>query len=120
MGNVNLPTPVALAGGAICVLGGYLLGVVAGPDTPERTTGIVTSYDASNQELCLEGDTLEEQEGVADDGTLCGFWRRTEGSSSTPEPGDEFRFVSLVTNSPDEPVEDEVGPVTLIYGDVVE
>ena len=45
MGNVNLPTPVALAGGAICVLGGYLLGVLAGPDTTSRTTADVVSYD---------------------------------------------------------------------------
>ena len=45
MGNVNLPTPVALAGGAICLLGGYLVGVLAGPDTASRTTATVASYD---------------------------------------------------------------------------
>ena len=41
MGNVTLPTPVALAGGAICILGGYLLGALAGPDAPSRTTAVV-------------------------------------------------------------------------------
>ena len=47
MGNVNLPTPVAVAGGAICVLGGYLLGALTGPDTATRTTAVVDSYDPS-------------------------------------------------------------------------
>ena len=55
MGNVTLPTPVALAGGALCILGGYLLGVVAGPDTPGRTTATVESYDERDGRLCLTG-----------------------------------------------------------------
>jgi len=118
MGNVNLPTPIALTGGAICILGGYLLGVVAGPAAPVRTTGTVTTYDRSSLELCLEGDTLDEQEGVAEDGTLCGTWRRTEGNNTLPEQGDHFRFVSLVTDTPDD--SEDAGPVTLIYGDVVD
>ena len=45
VGNVTLPTPVFVAGGALCLLGGYLVGVVAGPDTPDRTTGSVVSFD---------------------------------------------------------------------------
>jgi hypothetical protein len=118
MGNVNLPTPVALAGGAICVLGGYLLGVVAGPDTATRTTAVVASYDPSTSRLCLEGEGIKGQEGTVVDGRLCGTWRRTQGDQSTPREGDEFRFVSLS-------VGDEAGgpegqqPTTVIYGDLV-
>ncbi len=119
MGNVNLPTPVALAGGAICVLGGYLLGVVAGPDTPSRTTATVASYDAETSELCLSGETIEDQEGVTEDGRLCGTWRRTEGTSSDPDPGDQFRFVSVVVDASRGDESSEAGPVTVIYGDVV-
>ena len=118
MGNVNLPTPVALAGGAICILGGYLLGVVAPPDTPSRATATVASYDIGSRELCLTSDTIEDQEGATDDGTLCGTWRRSEGSS-IPEPGDQFRFVSIVVDASREGESGGAGPVTVIYGDVV-
>jgi hypothetical protein len=55
MGNVTLPTPVALTGGAICLLGGYLLGVVAGPDSPSKAVAVVESYDESDGRLCLVG-----------------------------------------------------------------
>lgn len=114
MGNVNLPTPVFLAGGALCLLGGYVLGVVAGPDTPSRTLGEVASYDASTGELCLTGDEVDDQEG-AEDGRLCGVWRRSS-TSKTPAEGDEFRFVSILT----EPPEGQQGNRTvMIYGDVV-
>lgn len=118
MGNVTLPTPVALAGGAICILGGYLLGVVAGPDTPSRTTATVESYDPGSGRLCLTGETIQSQEG-AEDGELCGTWRRTEGSGTVPEPGDEFRFVSMVVDPPDDDTPADAEPTTLIYGDVV-
>lgn len=115
MGNVNLPTPVALAGGAICVLGGYLLGVVTGPDTATRTTAVVQSYDDETERLCLAGEGIEEQEGRIVEGALCGTWRRTVGSSTVPEPGDSFRFVSL---SGEGRTEGEI-PTTVIYGSVV-
>lgn len=115
MGNVNLPTPVALAGGALCLLGGYLLGWVSGPDAPTRTTATVQSYDASTGRLCLTGDGVEEQEG-ADAGRLCGTWRRAQ-DSTTPQRGDAFRFVSLVVDS-SRVGEAGAGPVTVIYGDV--
>ena len=118
MGNVNLPTPVALAGGAICILGGYLLGVVAGPDTPSRTTALVESYDDSTSRLCLTGDSVEDQEGAVD-GTLCGIWRRTEGNDSRPEPGDRFRFVSLAGDPGPDDDSGRAEPSTMIYGDVV-
>jgi hypothetical protein len=118
MGNVNLPTPVALAGGALCALGGYLLGVVAGPDTAERTTAVVESYDAATNELCLSGDGIEGQEGPVSEGVLCGTWRRTSGSTEEPEPGDAFRFVSLSTG-PDANAPEGQRAATIIYGDVV-
>ncbi|MGH3329808.1 MAG: hypothetical protein ACRDPJ_00765 [Nocardioidaceae bacterium] len=118
MGNVTLPTPVALAGGAICILGGYLLGVVAGPDTPSRETATVDSYDEDSGELCLTGDTIEDQEGAVG-ARLCGTWRRTEGSASTPRAGQEFRFVSVVVDQPDEETHADPGSSTIIYGDVV-
>ncbi len=118
MGNVNLPTPVALAGGAICILGGYLLGAVAGPDTPARTTATVQSYDEATGELCLSGDVIEDQEGVAQEGRLCGRWRRSQGAEA-PEPGDSFRFVSLVVEGTREAETEDSTPVTVIYGDVV-
>ena len=118
MGNVNLPTPVALAGGAICVLGGYLLGVVAGPDTATRTTAVVASYDPGTSRLCLAGDGIKGQEGTVVDGRLCGTWRRTQGDQSTPREGDEFRFVSLsVGDAASGP--DGQQPTTVIYGDLV-
>lgn len=118
MGNVNLPTPVALAGGALCALGGYLLGVVAGPDTTERTTAVVARYDASTSELCLTGDGIDGQEGTVVDGVLCGTWRRTSSAATAPRPGDTFRFVSLSTG-PGESAPEGQRATTVIYGDVV-
>ena len=119
MGNVNLPTPVALAGGAICLLGGYLLGVVVSPNAPSQTTAVVDSYDSSTDELCLSGDTIEDQEGATVAGQMCGTWRRTEGRKSTPKPGDQFRFVSMVVDASREGETGGARPVTVIYGDVV-
>lgn len=116
MGNVTLPTPVALAGGAICILGGYLLGVVAGPDTPSRSTGVVESYDDQEGRLCLSGDEVGGQPGVGEDGLLCGTWRRTVGAAARPAPGDEFTFVSVVV-TPEDGAEGDA-PFTIIYGDV--
>ena len=43
MANVTLPTPVFIAGGALCLVAGYLIGTVAGPDTPQRTTATVAA-----------------------------------------------------------------------------
>lgn len=119
MGNVNLPTPVAVAGGAFCILGGYLLGVVAGPDTASRTTAIVASYDPATSRLCLEGDGIEGQEGVVEDGLLCGTWRRTRGDDTQPRKGDAFRFVSLAVGDEDDTGPEGQRPTTVIYGDLV-
>ncbi|MDP3968806.1 MAG: hypothetical protein Q8Q02_11045 [Nocardioides sp.] len=118
MGNVNVPTPVFVAGGALCLLGGYLIGVVAGPDTPQRTTAEVLSYDAGASELCLTGETVEGAEG-AEDGTLCGTWRRTP-SSQTPRAGDPFRFVSMEVDNVSDDSGERLGPGTVIYGSVLD
>ena len=94
---MTLPTPVFLAGGALCVVAGYLLGSVSAPDTPERTTGQVVSFDSGKSRLCLEGDAIEDQEGVDADGKLCGTLRRTP-NAQLPRKGDDFRFVSVRTS----------------------
>jgi hypothetical protein len=115
VGNVTLPTPVFVAGGALCLLGGYLIGVVAGPDTPGRTTATVSSYDRGKRDLCLSGDGVKGQSGVDSDGRLCGTWQSNAGARSTPRKGDRFRFVSVLRK------DDSAGSRTTvaIYGDVV-
>jgi len=112
VGNVNLPTPVVLAGAGLCLLGGYLVGVVAGPEGPDRETGLVESYDSSTRKLCLTGESVEDQDG-AEDGNLCGTWQRAFGSE-TPRVGDKFRFVSKVSRGQSGPDDDRV----LIFGEV--
>lgn len=119
MGNVNLPTPVAVAGGAICLLGGYLVGVLAGPDTPSRTTAVVDSYDQGGSRLCLRGSSVVDQEGATQDGRLCGTWRRSVGEQTLPRRGDSFRFVSVVVGPQPTGTKDDQSSSTLIYGDVV-
>lgn len=113
MANVHLPIPVVIAGGVACALGGYLVGVVAGPDTPDRTTAVVTSYDSETARLCLTGEAVESIEGVTDD-ELCGTWQRA-GGAATPQEGQDFRFVTRTSQRRDADDTSEV----LIYGDVV-
>lgn len=110
MGNVSLPTPVAVAGGGLCLLAGYLIGAIAGPDTVSRTTAEVKSYNRTSEELCLTGDAIADQPG-AEDGELCGVWRRSSGDT-VPKEGDEFRFVSVVSKSGS-------NSATYIYGSVL-
>jgi hypothetical protein len=112
MGIVSLPTPVALTGGAICLLGGYLVGVLTGPDTTSRTTATVVSYDTGSGELCLTGDGVKAQ--ASDGDQLCGTWRRA-GESTPPRQGDRFRFVTLSGGNSG----DTEKPAVVIYGDVV-
>ncbi len=119
MANVNLPMPVALVAAAICVLGGYLLGVVVGPDIATRTTAVVASYDRATSRLCLTGDGIEGQEGTVVDGVLCGTWRRTLGSDQVPREGDAFRFVSVSASGSDASGPEGQRPATVIYGDVL-
>ncbi len=113
---MTLPTPVFLAGGALCVVAGILVGSVLLPDTPERTTAEVVSFDSSKSTLCLQGDAIQDQEGVDQDGKLCGTLRRTP-NAQTPRKGDEFRFVS-VRNSRE--VDGRTDEQIVIYGDVVD
>ena len=112
MGNVNLPTPVVLAGAGLCLLGGYLVGVVAGPAAPDRTTAVVKSFDPGTRKLCLEGDSVKDIAG-ADGDVLCGVWRRADGAH-TPNHGDKFRFVSKVTEGQSGSADD----VVTIFGEV--
>jgi hypothetical protein len=111
MANVNLPAPVAIAGAVLCVLGGYLVGVVAGPDTTSRTTAEVVSYDPVGHELCLTGEAVADLP-QTDDGELCGTWRSSQ-RNPRPRQGDEFRFVVMTR-------EGEGSVSTFIYGDVVD
>ncbi len=116
MGNVTLPTPVFLAGGALCLLAGYLTGSVVGPDTPERTTAEVVSFNRDDSRLCLVGEAIKDQEGVDDTGRLCGTLRRTP-NSTLPRKGDGFRFVSVRTSGE---VNGKTEQQVVIYGDVVD
>jgi hypothetical protein len=116
VGNVTLPTPVFLAGGALCLVAGYLVGSVVGPDTPDRTTGQVVSYDATKSRLCLEGDAITDQEGADSEGRLCGTLRRTP-NAQTPSEGDDFRFVSVRTSGK---VDGKTEQQIVIFGDVVD
>jgi len=116
VGNVTLPTPVFLAGGALCLVAGYLIGSVTAPDTPDRTTGQVVSFDASESRLCLEGDAIQDQEGADADGKLCGTLRRTP-NAQLPRKGDAFRFVSVRTSGK---VDGKTEQQVVIYGDVVD
>lgn len=111
MANVNLPAPLALAGGALCLLAGYLIGVVAGPQTADQTVATVQSYSEDGRELCLSGGTVSEEDGAVD-GVLCGEWRRSTGATQ-PGEGDQFRFVAIERREGDD-------ATIYIYGDVVE
>lgn len=114
MAGVNLPVPVAAAGAGMCLLAGYLLGVVAGPDTPALTTATVASYDEGTSQLCLSGEAASHARGAGPNGQLCGTWRRIPGGT-VPRPGDAFRFVSTTSA----PSGDGSPTLVLIYGDVV-
>ena len=113
MGNINMPAPVAFAGGALCLLSGYLIGVVAGPDTQGQTTAEVVSFERRTQKLCLTGaDVADRPE--AEEGVLCGTWRHGT-DFRLPEPGQTFRFVVMTSRG-----ESDEDRATHIYGDVVE
>jgi hypothetical protein len=110
--NVNLPVPVAVAGGCLLLLGGYLIGAVAGPQASDPTVATVDSYTPTSRELCLSGDAVADDP-AAKDGVLCGEWRRTPGSAA-PRKGDTFRFVQLDTSRDG----DDKDASVYLYGDV--
>jgi hypothetical protein len=115
VGNVTLPTPVFLAGGAFCLLAGYLAGAVAGPDGHHGTTATVVSFDSGTARLCLKGDSVTDEPG-AKDGVLCGTWSHSTGSVE-PGKGDTFRFVTMDTSGVKG---SKPRDTTVIYGTVVE
>lgn len=112
MADVSMPAPVAIAGAALCLLGGYLVGAVTGPDATEQSTAEVASFDPATDELCLVGDAVEDEE-QADGGEVCGTWRH-RGDQTEPSEGDQFRFVTMTS---DDGADESV---TYIYGDVVD
>jgi hypothetical protein len=116
VGNVTLPTPVFLAGGAFCLLAGYLAGAVVGPDNQHGNTATVVSYESGTAKLCLEGDSVKDLPGVNDEGVLCGTWSHSSGSI-TPRKGDTFRFVSMDTSGVKG---SKPRDTTVFYGTVVE
>jgi hypothetical protein len=97
VGNVTLPTPVFVAGGAFCLVAGYLIGSVVGDDGAHRTTATVVSFDTSNAKLCLKGDSVKDARGADSDGLLCGTWSHSTGALM-PAKGDTFRFVTMDTS----------------------
>jgi hypothetical protein len=115
VGNVTLPTPVFLAGGAFCLLAGYLAGAVVGPNSHHGTTATVVSFDSGSGKLCLDGDSVKDEPGVKD-GVLCGTWSHSTGSI-TPHKGDTFRFVTMDTTGVKG---SKPRDTTVIYGTVVE
>ena len=94
MGNLTLPTPVALAAATLCVLGGFVAGAAAARGPADRSTAEVHSYQPATEALCLTGEAVAD-EPAAEDGVLCGTWRHP---SSAPRPilGEEFRFAVMV------------------------
>jgi hypothetical protein len=111
-----MPTPVLVAGGALCLLGGYLAGVVLSPGPPDRATATVASFNTGTSQLCLKGDSVKDQKGLNSEGELCGDWRRTPGSR-VPQKGESFRFVTVRTTGTSD---GKPRHQTVIYGDVVE
>jgi hypothetical protein len=107
---------VFLAGGAFCLLAGYLAGAVVGPDSHHGATAKVVSFDAGTARLCLEGGSVKDEAGASDKGVLCGTWSHSTGVA-TPHKGDTFRFVTMDTSGVQgaKPMDSVV-----IYGTVVE
>jgi len=115
VGNVTLPTPVFLAGGAFCLLAGYLSGAVVAPHHQRGQTATVVSFDSGTAKLCLGGDAVKDEPGVKD-AMLCGTWSHSPGSV-TPQKGDTFRFVTMDTSGVKG---SRPRDTTVIYGTVVE
>lgn len=113
---MTLPTPVFAAGGALCLLAGYLAGSVVASGAADAATATVVSYDDTTSRLCLEGGAAKDQLGADPDGRLCGTLRRTP-SAEVPAKGDDFRFFSTRTTGE---VNGEPQQQVIIYGDVAD
>ena len=116
MGNVTLPTPVFLAGGALCVVAGILVGSVLNDGSSDRNTAQVVSFDQGKSRLCLEGDAIKDEDGADADGKLCGTLRRSP-NSRPPAKGDDFSFVVIRTTGE---LDGKSQSQVVLYGDVVD
>lgn len=92
VGNVTLPTPVFIAGGAFALLAGYVAGSL-GSGGHDAEVATVVSYQPRTAELCLKGDAVDDED-QAEDGVLCGTWTRAR-DARLPRKGDSFRFVTV-------------------------
>jgi hypothetical protein len=107
---------VFAAGGALCLLAGYLAGSIVTSGAADAATATVVSYDTGTSRLCLEGDAVKDQKGADSDGRLCGTLRHTP-NSDTPAKGDDFRFFSTRTTGK---VDGRDEQQIVIYGDVAD
>lgn len=115
MGNVTLPTPVFVAGGALCLLAGYVAGSLVESGGREGQTATVVSYTPATSELCLSGEAAADHERADEDGRLCGTWTHSRGVHQ-PTEGDTFRFVAVDHQLTEKADESDV----VIFGTVVE
>lgn len=113
MGNVTLPTPVFVAGGAFALLAGYVAGSLVSGGNSDQQVAKVVSFHPQDGRLCLGGDAVKDAE-AAKDGVLCGTWSHSPGVR-VPRKGDSFRFVTL-----DRPVKEKSESThVVIFGTVV-
>lgn len=115
VGNVTLPTPVFIAGGALAVLAGYVAGSLVHDSDSGGALSSVVSYQPRTAELCLSGDAPAEHDQADEDGVLCGKWSPSRGAER-PVKGDTFRFVAIDRQITEEADESDV----VIFGTVVE
>lgn len=115
VGNVTLPTPVFVAGGALCLLAGYVAGSLVTSAEDRGRTATVVSFEPRTAQLCLSGDAAAEHDGADDEGRLCGTWTHSRGAK-LPAEGDAFRFVAIEHQLTEEADETDV----VIFGAVVE
>lgn len=112
MGNVTLPTPVFIAGGAFALLAGYVAGSL-GNGSEEAQVATVVSYQPRTAQLCLTGDAVEDDD-RAENGTLCGTWTRPR-DTRLPRKGESFRFVTVDRQLDEKADQNDV----VIFGNVV-
>ena len=103
--------------GAICLLGGYLVGVLAGPDTTSRATATVVSYDSGTARLCLGGDGVQGQAGLDKDGELLRDVASRRVLQHAARRG-EVPLRDLRAGGTGDAASGD-GPVIVIYGDVL-